>query len=261
VDSSPTPQARLEPGQYIFSGVPPILTGEFELTNRTDEKLKVRTIPVVGFEDAAVADRGLGVLRVGARLAPGQRARARGHFLVDPTTPPGTYTAELEYGGERQRVVAHVFQKLDLVITPEVIQLEGAGGDVLSALVVISNRGNVKETLRPLALVFLEERDWVGRSLVYALRETKEGEGHQPYFDRVVQELRSTISRPARVNVRGDVSELEPGQSVEVELEIALPKELIRGRTYVGSTPFMSGELSFEIFCNGAVNSTRRRPR
>ena len=252
---------RLGRGPFIFSGVPPVCAGDLELFNDSDEKVKVRAIRVVGHEDQAVATLGLGELRVGARLTPHDRTRARAHFLLDPHTPPGTYRANLSCGSQLEPVVVHVFEKLALGVEPDVIQLRGAGGDVLTALVVITNRGNVTETLRDRALVFLEERNWVGRSMVYALRETKAEEGYQPYLHRLVTELRATIARPARVTLRGEVSEVHPGVTLEVRLEITLPDELSKGRTYVGSTPFMSSELFFEVECNGARKSTKRRPR
>jgi hypothetical protein len=254
-------QARLGHGPFIFSGVPPILSGQLELTNASDEKLKLRALAVVGHDDKAAPGRGLHELRIGARLGPQERAITQAHFLVDPYTPPGTYRASVSVGDQQQPVVVHVFEKLDLRIEPGTIRLRGAGGDVLRQQMVIANRGNVTETLRELALVFLEERNWVNRSLVYALRETAEGEGHQSFLDRAVKELRGTLARPARITLRGNVATLEPGQTAEVELEITLPKELIKGRLYIGSTPFMSGQLSFEIECNGSVNSPKRRPR
>ncbi|OGB96094.1 MAG: hypothetical protein A3G35_00670 [candidate division NC10 bacterium RIFCSPLOWO2_12_FULL_66_18] len=252
---------RLGAGPFIFSGVPPMCAGDLELVNDSDEKVKVRAIPVVGHRDRALERLGLSELRVGARLAPHDRTRVRAHFLLDPHTPPGTYTADLSCGGQREPVVVHVFERLGLQVEPDVIRLRGAGGDVLTTLVVVTNRGNVTETLRELALIFLEERNWVGRSLVYALRETKQDEGHQAYLDRLVHELRATLSRPARVTLRGGVSEIQPGETREVQLEITLPNELMKGRTYVGSTPFMSTELFFEVECNGANNSKKRRPR
>src|SRR4029078_4596057 len=95
----------------------------------------------------------------------------------------------------------------------------------------------------------------------FALRESAEGEGHQSFLDRAVKELRATLARPARITRRGDVTTLERGQTAELELEITLPKELIKGRFYIGSTPFMSGKLSFEVECNGSVNSPAPRAR
>jgi hypothetical protein len=253
-------RARLGGGPYIFSGVPPLLTGQLELSNVSDEKLKLRSLSVAP-EAPAMRARGFEEVQVGVRLAPNERARAQAHFVIDQYTPPGTYRATIDVGDQRQPIVAHVFEKLDLRIEPSRMQLRGAGGDVVRQPLVISNRGNVTETLRELALVFLEERHWVNRSLVFALRETAADEGHQAYLDRVVKELRGSLIRPARVVLHGDVKALEPGQTAEVELEMTLPRELVKGRTYIGSTPFMSGTLSFEVECNGSTNSTQRRPR
>jgi hypothetical protein len=252
---------RLGRGPFIFSGIPPILSGELEVANTSEEKLKLRTIPVIGHRDKSAPNLGLDELRVGVRLLPQQRASAPAHFLVDAYTPPGSYAAALSIGGQEAPIVVHVFEKLDLRIEPSRVRMLGAGGDVLTQQIVVSNRGNVTETLRELALVFLEERNWVNRSLVYALRETGEGEGHQQYLDRVVKELRGTLARPARITVRGEVTTLAPGETAQLELQITLPRELVKGRVYIGSTPFMSGKLAFEIECNGAVNSPKRRPR
>jgi hypothetical protein len=181
--------------------------------------------------------------------------------MLDPYAPPGSYTVALSCGDQRETAVLHVFEKLGVEVQPDVIRLRGAGGDVLETLLVITNRGNVTETLRDLALVFLEEQNWVGRSLVYALRETKAEEGHQSYLDRVVREMKGTLAHPARVTLRGDISEIQPGDRREVRAEIKLPDELMKGRTYEGSAAFMSTELFFEVDCNGSSNSNKRRPR
>jgi hypothetical protein len=250
---------QLGRGPFIFGGVPPICAGDLELINSSDEKVRVRTIPVVGYENSAASNLGLAELRVGVRLAPRDRTRARAYFAVKPHTPPGTYTADLSCGSQRERVVVHVRENQSLRIDPEEIHLRGAAGDVLTTVVVVTNDGNVSETMRDLALVFLEERNWVGRSLVQALRDTKADEGHQTFLDRLTRELRVTMARPARVTIRSDNSELRPGETREIELETELPAELIKGRFYFGQTPFMSGELFFEVECNGAKNSTKRR--
>jgi hypothetical protein len=250
---------RLGRGPLIFSGFPPLCTGEIELLNDSDQKVKVRAIPAADRDKAPTL--GASELRVGASLAPRERKRVPAHFFVEPHTPPGSYTVELSCGSQSETAVVHVFEQLAVQLEPDLIRVRGAGGDVVEALVVVTNRGNVSENLRDLALVFLEEQNWVGRSMVHALRETTAEEGHQSYLDRVVRELRSSIARPARVNLRGEISEIQPGERRELRLEIKLPDELIKGRTYEGSTAFMSGELSFEVECNGSSNSTKRRPR
>ena len=85
--------------------------------------------------------------------------------------------------------------------------------------------------------------------------------GHQAYLDQLLHEMKTTIARPAKVIVSADRDVLQPGETAEVRVEMALPGELIKGRTYIGSTPLMSGKLSFEVEANGAIDSTKRRPR
>src|SRR5215211_4322363 len=136
---------RLGSGPFVFSGVPPILSGELDLANASDEKVKLRTISVVDHLDEAAPKFGLHQLHVGARLQPKQRAAASAHFLVDQYTPPGTYHATVAVGDQRQPIIAHVLEKLDLRVEPGRICMRGAGGDVLNQQIVIANHGNVTE--------------------------------------------------------------------------------------------------------------------
>lgn len=252
---------RLGVGPFIMSGVPPMCSGELEIINTSDEKVKVRAIAAIPTAREALAVRGLGELRLAARMAPRDRARVHAHFLVDPYMPPGKYTADLACGDQREQVVVHVFEKREIRVAPDRLPFRGTGGDILSHVLLITNHGNVTHTVPPLALVHLEERDWVGRSLVYALRQMEEGEGHHAYLDRLVREMRATDQRPARVTFHAEPPEIHPGETREIRLEIALPETLIKGRTYVRVLPFMSTELLFEVECNGAPQSSKRRPR
>jgi hypothetical protein len=256
---SPGEAWRLGQGPFIFSGAPPLCVGAIDLINDSDEKVRVRRIPVVGHNDEASSSLGLSELRVTTPLLPHQRTRARAFFRLHPYTPPGTYTAHLTCGSQQEAVTAHVWERVGLQVDPSQIWLRGAAGETLSTMVVVTNDSNIAQSHRDVALVFLEERNWIGRSLVFALRDTEEGEGHQACLDRVVHELKVSLARPARVTIRTDFSALRPGERIEVELDIVLPAELVKGRTYFGSTRFMSGKLNFLVDCNGTENSTKRR--
>lgn len=261
----------LGPGPFLLSGTPPRVSGEIELVNRSSERVKVRAIPARAAASAVkrggAAAPELGPVRMAARLEPGSRERVFAHLDLAPDTPPGTYEAELDAGGERTRVVVHVFEKQAVVVKPALVRLRGAPGEVLSHVLVVANHGNVPHTLPSAALVHLEERDWFGRSLVYALRETREQEGHQAYLDRVVREMKASDIPPMRVDVStggGPAAagrELRPGGTLEVRLDLTLPEKLIKGRTYIRTIPFMGTQLTFQVECNGSLQSTRRRPR
>jgi hypothetical protein len=258
--SPPGEAWHLGTGPFIFSGVPPLGMGDIDLFNDSDLKVRVRTIPVVGYEGAAhLARFGLGELRVATPLRPGQRTRARAFFRLDPSTPPGTYHGALACGAQQEPVTVHVWERRAVRIDRGEIHLRGVAGETLTTVIVVRNEGNVTESFRDLALVFLEERNWVGRAAVFALRDTKADDNHQAYLDRVLGELKESLVRPARINLRSDVVELQPGEIREIGLDVTLPAELIKGRCYFGSTRCMSGKLIFRVECTGGHRAANGR--
>jgi hypothetical protein len=94
---------------------------------------------------------------------------------------------------------------------------------------------------------------------VFALRETSEAEGHQEFLDRLTREFRATLVPPVEIKVTGDVSELAPGATAQLSLEIKLPRELVKHRAYHGSTRFVGGSLSLRVVCLKDAPPSRRR--
>lgn len=248
-------------GPFVLSGRPPHVSGEIELVNRSPERVKVRAIPARSSGKRGSAPAVSGNLRLSARLEPGRTERVFAHLEIAPETPPGTYEADAEVGTERARMVVHVFEKHAVVLRPGRVELRGAPGDSLAHVLVVANRGNVVYAVPRVVLVHLEERDWFGRSLVYALRETEQDDGHQAYLDRLLRELKATDVPPMRVELSAAAAEVAPGTTAEVGLTLTVPEGLAKGRTYLRTIPFMGAQLTFQIECNGSVQSSKRRPR
>jgi len=247
-------------GPLVFRGTPPACVGDLFFANDSDEQVKVRSIGVAGLGDGA-ATISTKKLSVGLAIPASGSMRSRAYLRVDPHTPPGTYDAELAWGDQRAPATVYVWEKASLRIDPSVVRLRGGAGDTVRFNIGVTNEGNVAETVRDLALVFLEERDWIGRSMVEAMRHLPRGDGHQAYLDGLVRELKATMAPPAQIVVKPAEQELGPGATLALELEVVLPAELKKGRTYFGSAKFMSRSLSFEVECNGAAHSDKRRPR
>jgi len=110
-------------------------------------------------------------------------------------------------------------------------------------------------------LVWLEEQDWVGRTLVDTLRKSPDKETHQAFLDRLLDEFRKSALPPVRVALKYEDPELRPGDTRVVQLELTLPLErLNKGRTYRGFIKLMGKRLWLEVVCNGSPKSTKRRP-
>ncbi|MCC6769998.1 MAG: hypothetical protein IT360_02200 [Gemmatimonadaceae bacterium] len=243
----------------VLRGMPPVLWGDVTLVNDSDEKVKVRQLDVT-------AGKGMkgrlapGGLRIGARLAPRDTARARASMRVDPHTPPGRYAMDAE-GFAAGGVVLEVLERVSTLLTPARLDLRGAPGEVLTADVAVTNRGNVPLEVPRAALVHLEERYWMGRSLTYVLRDVARDTGAAAYLDRLLAELKDSDIRPMRVEVAAKEGELAPGDSLAARLTLHLPEELRKGREYVRSITFMHARLFVAVACDGSASSTKRRAR
>ena len=260
--SGPDTALRFGDGPVLFAGKPPLVTGELELRNESEERVKVRALATAAVGGAERGARpSFGPVRMAARLEPGASSRVAAHLPIDPFTPPGRYETRVEVGGRAVDAVVHVFENDAVRINPSPVALRGVAGETLSQTLVVANTGNVGHALPEAFQVFVGEQDWFGRSLVYALRDVSEEDGHERYLDRLVQEFRATLPAPARLKVSSDVAELAPGATAEVRLDIALPEGLVKGRTYVGRARLLGAAIGFEIACVGTAKTVKRRAR
>lgn len=241
----------------VLRGTPPVLWGDLTLRNDSDEKVKVRHLEMTSRHEqhAAVAPS---ALRIGARLAPRAATRTRASVTVDPHTPPGRYTMDAE-GFAQGGVVLEVLERVSVQLTPARLELRGAPGDVLDADLAVSNRGNVPVAIPRAALVHLEEKFWMGRSLTYVLRDIPRDAGANAFLDKLLAELKDTDIRPMRVDVESKEEELAPGANAVLRLRLHLPEELRKGRDYVRSISFMHARLFVALTCDGSAASTKRR--
>jgi hypothetical protein len=254
---------RLGKGPFIFIGIPPIVTGELELENPTDRKVKVRSIPTTGPKDKALAVRGLDEIKVKTRLTPQIRLSQPAHFNIDQHTPPGTYETEIVCDDQREIAIIHVLENPDFDIAPSRIIWRGGGGDRLSHVLVLRNHGNVSHTLHEVGMIWLEEQDWVGRTFVYSLRDAAEKEKeHQAFLDRVLEQFKKSMVHTVQVSLTYDKAELKPGDTRQVMLDITLPDSLKKGRTYFGFVKLMGKRLWVEVRCTHSgksLKATRRK--
>ncbi|MDP9106610.1 MAG: hypothetical protein M3N49_11845 [Candidatus Eremiobacteraeota bacterium] len=240
-------------------GKPPVLVGTLDHANDTDESIRLdRREASLRAADGGAEVRGS--LRFIGRAHPKTRTRMPVHLVVDEGTPPGLYSTEIDVGGTTRPVEVRVLERLGVRVSPSLVQLRTAAGAKIDADLVVSNNGNVEQALPQRAVVFFEEANWVGRALVFALRDADAQEGVQRYLDRVVRELRTTMAGTTTLEFTAPVETLAPGAETVVHLSATLPDALVKARTYVAFYTFAGRLLHIEVVVNGAANSTKRRP-
>jgi hypothetical protein len=250
------PAAAGEP--LRLTGKPPLLVGALDYANDTPESVRLDRREA-SFRSAQGGEAH-GSLRFVGRALPHARTRVPVHLMVGAGTPPGVYSTEVDVGGTVRPVEARVLERLGVRVVPNLVQLRAAAGERIEADLVVANEGNVEQTLPRHAVVFFEEANWVGRALVFALRDAEPDEGVQRYLDRVVRELCTTMAGTTTLDFDAPAAALQPGAETVVHLSATLPDALVKSRTYVAFFTFAGRLVHIEVAVNGAANSTKRRP-
>ena len=271
----------LGPGPFFFSGRPPFIHGTVSVHNRSDERVRVRSMTLGATGLGPHHRRGAGAAREPAkgpaadlpsdllsdleirpsrRVGPFERASVPAYVRVDRFTPPGEYEARVRFGDQHAPAVIVVQESHRLDLVPDRITVTAAAGETIVRRVAITNQGNVPFSTRKAALAPLEALGMLHRSLAIALTEAGH-EGHAKFLDRFVRELADHEVPPAKVKVEIQDQEIAPGETKLVELSIRLPADLKRRRSYTSRIDFREKRLAVEVNVEGSADQSTARPR
>lgn len=246
---------HLANGPYFFSGTPGECRGELTLVNVSDNKIKVRAL-VTQPPDRKRKDLGGLIpfrINLAARVPPHSEVRTQAALQLPLDTEPGHYQAIVHCGKHKAPLEIEVLPHRELIIAPTHIRLRGAVGETLSCNLTITNLGNVPVELGDVAMIWLRERDWIGRTLVYSLRETTETDTYEDFANRFLHDLRRAIITPARISLKPKLkASLAAGTTLERKLSITLPNGLKKGRHYLGFIKISDDRIWMELYCTGA---------
>ena len=271
----------LGPGPFFFSGRPPFIHGTVSVHNRSDERVRVRSMTLGAGGLARYHRRGAGVapeagegarggrrpalpldleIRPSRRVGPFERASVPAYVRIDRFTAPGEYEARVRFGDQHAPAVIVVQESHRLDLVPDRITVTAAAGETIVRRVAITNQGNVPFSTRKAALAPLEALGMLHRSLAVALTEAGH-DGHAKFLDRFVRELAEHEVPPAKVKVEIQDQEIAPGETKLVELSIRLPADLKRRRSYTSRIDFREKRLAVEVNVEGSADPSTPRPR
>jgi hypothetical protein len=178
--------------------------------------------------------------------------------VLDPATPPGSYTGQLSCGSQKVDLVINVVENWDLRIVPQKVTITGGVNETAALRILITNLGNSEFTVpSPVSLHLKHDLD-VERHLNTALRAAGT-EGYERFLDRFVLELAGDAVGDAIVQFKPEGAKFRPGETKPVELEIRLPDDLQSSGMYRGIIRLMNARLVLEVKCIGKNKAPPRR--
>jgi hypothetical protein len=238
----------------VLTGPPSLLAGEVELFNSSDVDVVLR--------DVALLDTGGVLVTLPPRqslptvvLRPHQGRRVPLSIAVDPTTPPGDYAVELTVGGDSRPVVLHVTEFFELTVQPEFLVVLNRHGEAQRRRLFVTNDGNVAFAIGDIGDVDLEDDMIAQRSARVALEplaQVEHPKGERPVL-ALVQLGRADeyITDGLSVRAVDGTTDLAPGETTAIELEITVRKELPKNRRFRGRAPLLTHNLEIVVVSDG----------
>jgi hypothetical protein len=232
---------RLEVGEaaLFFAGQPPALLGYLELRNLSQERFKVRDVSLKNLQLKGPRSARLELARTLAKIEPGESVRVPVRLQVSSETPPGLYDGQVECDGKLRHIKAQVMQSWRLELLPVAQSFKVRSKESIRATVRITNTGNMPYTLHHSIEFTWEEKRCTPKSFLAELGDTPNGvKSERSKGEGGLKGMLAIKSRQRLLN---------PGETREVELEIAVPEELRPGRLYCGCVPFEQARLQLDL--------------
>lgn len=244
-------------GPLILIGPPRGVRGEFRVQNSTERKIIVRQpllkrAAATGGAKGAKAPKAaalpsgpLALRRIVVRA--GQSRPVPIALALDPTTPPGTYEAQLDVDGEQRAVVMHVTEDVSFSIEPAELVLPNRPGEKIKKEVVFSNVGNVPLAVRTIGTVVLDEELAHCRALRSALDDVGDSMKNLDDFLVALGKRYKAIYATLVLKVQNEKLTVAPGETRPVDLTITLPEKMESRSRYTGYAAISTGTLTFTI--------------
>ncbi|MBS0431108.1 MAG: hypothetical protein JSS21_01695 [Proteobacteria bacterium] len=234
------PRTRL-----LFTGPPQGLSGSIPLVNRSDAKLKLRSIELKSQSLKGVASLPLGVTPFFAKLYPGEQANVPGMIVLDSSTPPGNHQFEISVGGTTMAAEAHVEEVVDLRMAPSQITILAGSATDFTRTFIAENAGNVDlPTGAQCETPILDSNDIVS-AMVSGINDSDKST-----VEAMVKGilLHWGDLHAGTLVTRRDPIVLHPGQKLAVDVHFHLPATLKPLRHYWANLQLYNATLSVDIY-------------
>jgi hypothetical protein len=249
---------------FQFCGPPTNCVGKLTFTNRSAEKIKIRELIASAIDKKTDKKSALTWLSptilCRAKIPAQTQVSVMAKLQLHPATPPGKYDIQVHVGEHCYPACVQVTADENLQITPRRLNFEGASGDTVSQCVTFENFGNVPVSLQDLSMVWLEEKNWGGHTIVQTIRDTPTDADYTGYLNTLLKNFQNSMVAPAKVELSPSTPDVvNPGQIIEKTVSLVLPPGLKKGKTYHGFIKVRRYRIWIALYCNGSPNSSIRR--
>lgn len=253
---------HLSKGACSFYGTPHDCRGELTFVNTSDAKVKIRSLQTQAPSRTRKECHALAPseIAVAVRIQPRSQTCTTASMQLAPDTPPGQYQAIMLCGAQNVPVDIQVTAYHELALEPNHISVHAASGETIRWQLSLQNLGNVPLELGDVGMVWLREQNWIGRTLVYTLRETSEEETYEDFLNHLLHSFHDEMIPPARVLFEpAKIFTLGAGKHIVRNLSMTIPPGLKKGRRYAGFIKINDSRIWLELYCTGNATTPKKQ--
>jgi len=234
--------------EIVLNGPPNKLTGQIFLRNNDSETLFIKELALsVSNNKKGLAINEPATIQFITSLFPGEERRHSIRHKLPADTPPGIYENTIEVAGKKKKIKMIVQQNMDIALSPqELFFHEVAPGKGHSAILSLTNNGNVPFTIPEIKHTTTLDADYLCRATSLAMRE-KGGEGFMIMMDALTKNVYKDMADWANISINESGKTLAPGESAQIELTITLPQNVDSKKDYFGNIRFWNETISYYI--------------
>jgi hypothetical protein len=233
--------------EVVLTGPPAELRGHLTLTNNNDEMVKVRALPVMQTGSEGSMGVAMAPLKFSCRLNPGEQKIESILHQLPLDTAPGTYESSIMVGGEQRKLKMIVQGLIDINIHPQNFSfLDSSPGKTHTATFAVTNLGNMSFQVPDVKHVTTLDMDFLCRAAALAIRN-KGNEGYTQMMDELTKSIHNDMADWVHVSVKESGTIIAPGETMILNLELTLPKDVDAKKDYAGNVRFWDKEITYVI--------------
>lgn len=240
---------KLELGnqEIILNGPPQKLRGHILISNKNEDNIRIRTLPLIHQTKNSKLKGGTSQLRLSCSLRPGEERMEPVSHQVNPQTPPGTYESSLMVGGQKRMVKMVIQPNIEINIYPSHFTFqETVPGKIHTVEFTLTNLGNMPFQVPDVKHVAPLDMDFICRAVGFGLRE-KGSEGFTQVMDEITKNVHNNLADWASASVEEYGKIVAPGQTLSIHMKIILPKNCDPRKDYGGNIRFWNKEITYLI--------------
>jgi hypothetical protein len=232
--------------EIILNGPPNNLQGHISIQNNQDEKLRIRSLPLIGGKNSFIEGKN-NAIKLWSRLNPGETKLHTLQHEVHHSTAPGTYENFINIGGKKRKVKMIVQAFTEIELSPNNFYFENTSPGVKhDAVSTLANLGNVPFQIPDVKHIATLDIDMLCRAFGVGFR-VKNKKTLLETFDEVTQNLKENLTDWATISIAESGQIVEPGKSILLHITFTMPKNADPKNDYNGMVRFWDKDISFNV--------------